>query len=66
MQKDLHSSLQPLDPHSMMGVQYQYICIQLGIKQFDNTQQEKGCESRNRNLDDLNGSIKIITHFTDN
>ena len=58
MQKDLHLSLQPLDLHLMKGVQYQYICIQLEIIYYAKKKQEKGCESKNRNLDDLNGSMK--------
>ena len=58
MQKDLHLSLQLLDLHWMKGVQYQYIYIQLEIIYHTKKKQEKGCESKNRNLDDLNGSMK--------
>lgn len=42
----------------MKGVQYQYIYIQLEIIYHTKKKQEKGCESKNRNLDDLNGSMK--------
>ena len=58
MQKDLHLSFQLLDLHLMKGVQYQYIYIQLEIIYHTKKKQEKGCESKNRNLDDLNGSMK--------
>ena len=58
MQKDLHLSLQLLDLHLMKGVQYQYIYIQLEIIYHTKKKQEKGCESKNRNLDYLNGSMK--------